>query len=354
MLYPANARPTTRYGAGRQLRTIVDERIAFGLLLAAAFIGVPVLCSDYALQAILIPFVILSLAAIGLNLLVGYAGQISLGTGAFMAAGAYAAFNLHVRLAGLPLIASLLLGGLAAAAAGLLFGLPSLRIRGIHLAVATLAAQFFGDFAWLRIGWLTHHSASGSVGVSHLQAFGVPLDAPLARYFFCLAFLLAFALLAGRLVRGAIGREWRAVRELDIAAAAVGIRPAHAKLTAFALSSFIIGVAGGLWAFIHLGSWEPGAFGIDRSFQLLFMIIIGGLGSIAGSVLGAAFMVALPIVLEALPARLGLPLGSALASNLSSIAFGALIVFFLAVEPRGMSRLAFAAREKLRRRLFAH
>ena len=118
------------------------------------------------------------------------------------------------------------------------------------------------------------------------------------KYLFCLAFLVVFALLAKNLVRGHIGREWMAIRDMDVAAAVIGIRPVYAKLTAFAVSSFIVGVAGALWGFVHLGSWEPLAFNIDRSFQLLFMIIIGGLGSILGSFFGAAFIVMLPILLN--------------------------------------------------------
>ena len=131
--------------------------------------------------------------------------------------------------------------------------------------------------------------------------FGYPIESPAQKYLFCLAFLIVFAVLAKNLVRGAIGREWMAIRDMDVAAEVIGIRPVYAKLTAFAVSSFIVGVAGGLWAFVYLGSWEPAAFSIDRSFQLLFMVIIGGLGSIMGSFFGAAFIVVLPIVLDNLP-----------------------------------------------------
>ncbi len=145
-----------------------------------------------------------------------------------------------------------------------------------------------------------------------------------------------------------------AIRDMDVAAEVIGIRPVYSKLTAFAVSSFIVGVAGGLWAFVYLGSWEPAAFSIDRSFQLLFMIIIGGLGSIMGSFFGAAFIVVLPIVLDNLPQLLGIPIDTAMASHLTFMIFGSLIVFFLIVEPHGLARLWSTAKEKLRLWPFPH
>jgi branched-chain amino acid transport system permease protein len=319
-----------------------------------AFAVVPLLASEYFFRAILIPFLILSLAALGLNILVGYCGQISLGTGAFMAVGAYAAYNFHVRIEGMPLIASLLLGGLCATVVGVLFGVPSLRIKGLYLAVATLAAQFFLDWAFLRINWLTNNSASGSVSVAGLDVFGLPVESAVQKYLLCLTLLVLFAMLAKNLVRSAIGREWMAIRDMDVAAAVIGIRPVYAKLTAFAVSSFIVGVAGALWGFVHLSTWEPAAFNIDRSFQLLFMVIIGGLGSIMGSFFGAAFIVLLPIVLNQIPGWFGISMSTALASHLEFMIFGALIVFFLIVEPHGLARLWSTAKEKLRLWPFPH
>ena len=354
MLYRENGQFKSTYRADQQIFPIAQDRVAMGLLLAAAFVAVPMLCSEYLLRAIFIPFLILSLAAMGLNILVGYCGQISMGHGAFMAIGAYAAYNFHVRVEGMPLLLSLLLGGVCSTVVGVLFGIPSLRIKGLYLAVATLAAQFFTDWAFLRIQWFTNNSTSGSVSVAGLNVFGIPIETPVQKYLFCLAFLVVFALLAKNLVRGAIGREWMAIRDMDVAAAVIGIRPVYAKLSAFAVSSFIAGVAGGLWGFVHLGSWEPAAFNIDRSFQLLFMVIIGGLGSIMGSFFGAAFIVVLPLVLNALPYWFNLPIDTALASHLTSMIFGALIVFFLIVEPHGIARLWSTAKEKLRLWPFPH
>jgi branched-chain amino acid transport system permease protein len=354
MLYRENGQFKTSYRADQQIFPILQDRYMILALLAFAFAVVPLTAPEYLFRAILIPFVILSLAAIGLNILVGYCGQISLGTGAFMAVGAYAAYNFQVRIEGMPLLVSLLLGGLCATAIGVLFGIPSLRIKGLYLAVATLAAQFFVDWAFLRIKWLTNDSPSGSVGVSNLQVFGAPIETPVQKYLFCLAVLSVFALMAKNLVRGAIGREWMAMRDMDVAAAVIGIRPVYAKLTAFAVSSFIVGVAGALWGFVHLGSWEPAAFSIDRSFQLLFMVIIGGLGSIMGSFFGAAFIVLLPIALNQVPGWLGIPISTTTSSHLEVIVFGGLIVFFLIAEPHGLARLWSIAKEKLRLWPFPH
>ncbi|MCI1190420.1 branched-chain amino acid ABC transporter permease [Calidifontimicrobium sp. SYSU G02091] len=358
MIYRENGQFKTSYRADQQIFPIAQDRIAIGLLIAFAVVGVPLLADEYLFRAILIPFLILSLAALGLNILVGYCGQISLGTGAFMAVGAYAAYNFMIRVDGMPMIVAILLGGLCATVVGVLFGIPSLRIKGLYLAVATLAAQFFWDWAFLRIGWFTNYSTSGSVGVRNLSAFGIPIDTPVEKYLLCLAFVIVFALIAKNLVRSHIGREWMAIRDMDVAAAVIGIRPVYAKLTAFAVSSFMVGVAGALWGFVHLGAWEPAAFSIDRSFQLLFMVIIGGLGSIMGSFFGAAFIVVLPIFLnQFLPALghlVGVEISTAAVSHAEFMIFGALIVFFLIVEPHGLARLWSIGKEKLRLWPFPH
>ena len=354
MIYRENGQFKTSYRTDQQIFPILQDRIAIALFMAIAFVVMPLLGSEYLFRAILIPFLILSLAALGLNILVGYCGQISLGTGAFMAVGAYAAYNFMVRIPGMPLVVALLLGGLMSTAVGVLFGIPSLRIKGLYLAVATLAAQFFADWAFLRVPYFTNNSSSGSVSVADLSVFGLAIESPVSKYLFCLSFLCVFGLLAKNLVRGHIGREWMAIRDMDVAAAVIGIRPMYAKLTAFAVSSFIVGVAGALWGFVYLGSWEPAAFSIDRSFQLLFMVIIGGLGSIMGSFFGAAFITVLPLLLSQVPRWLGIPLSVVTASHLEFMIFGALIVFFLVVEPHGLARLWSTAKEKLRLWPFPH
>ncbi len=358
MLYRENGQFKTSYPADTQIFPIAQDRFAIiGLVLLAA-IAVPLLAPEYLFKAVLIPFLILALAALGLNILVGYCGQISLGTGGFMAVGAYAAWNLLTRIDGMPAFIAILGGGLSAMIAGIFFGVPSLRIKGLYLAVATLAAQFFFDWMFLRVKWFTNESSSGSVSVPDFTFLTFPINTPAAKYLFCLGFLVVFALLAKNLVRGPIGREWMAIRDMDVAASVIGVRPIYAKLTAFAISSFFVGVAGALWAFVHLGSWEPAAFNIDRSFQLLFMIIIGGLGSIMGCFFGAAFIVILPIVLnQALPflgSLVGIEISTEMIAHTELMIFGGLIVFFLIVEPHGLARLWSIGKEKLRLWPFPH
>ncbi len=358
MLYRENGQFKTSYAADQQVFTIAQDKWFVLGVIAFAFIGVPMLVDEYMFRAILIPFLILSLAALGVNLLVGYCGQITLGAGAFMAIGAYAAYNFFVRIEGMPVVLAMLLGGGVSAAMGVLFGIPSLRVRGLYLAVATLAAQFFCDWAFLRISWFTNDSSSGSVSVSNLKMFGWTIDSPVDKYLFCLGVMVVFAVLAKNLTRATVGRQWMAIRDMDVAAEVIGIRPMYSKLSAFAVSSFFVGVAGAMWGFIHLGSWEPAAFSVDRSFQLLFMVIIGGLGSILGSFFGAAFIVVLPIFLnQFLPALgdlVGISISTAAVSHAELIIFGSLIVFFLIVEPHGLARLWSIAKEKLRLWPFPH
>jgi branched-chain amino acid transport system permease protein len=358
MLYRENGQFKTSYRADQQIFPIAQDRWLIIAALLFAFVVVPAIASGYMFRAILIPFTIMSLAALGVNILVGYCGQISLGSGAFMAVGAYGAYNFFVRVPGMPLVLVLILGGVCAMVFGILFGLPSLRVKGLYLAVATLAAQFFADWMFLRIKWFTNDSSSGSVSVSQLEVFGLPIDTDMSKYLFCLSILAVIGLLSKNLVRSAIGREWMAIRDMDVAAAVIGIRPMYAKLTAFAISSFIIGVAGALWAFIYLGAWEPAAFSVDISFLLLFMVIIGGLGSIMGSFFGAAFIVLLPIALNqflpVLAGVFGVVISTAGISHAELMVFGVLIVWFLIVEPHGLAKLWSTGKQKLRLWPFPH
>ncbi|MBI1776539.1 MAG: branched-chain amino acid ABC transporter permease [Proteobacteria bacterium] len=354
MLYREAGQFKTSYAADQAVFPILQDRLALALVLVVAFFAVPLLSTDYLLTSILIPFLILSLAAIGLNILVGYCGQISLGTGGLMAVGAYAAYNFAIRVPGLDLLVCFVLAGLTAAAVGMFFGVPSLRIKGFYLAVATLAAQFFLDWSFSRIRWFTNYTPSGSLAAPPLEILGFRITTPSGRYLLTLAIVVVMAALAKNLTRGRIGRSWMAIRDMDIAAEIIGIRPLQAKLSAFAVSSFFVGVAGALWAFVHLGSWEPAAFDINRSFSLLFMVIIGGLGSILGCFLGAGFILVVPLVLNQLPTAFGIPLSTAMISNLENMIFGSLIIFFLITEPRGLARLWAIAKEKLRLWPFPH
>jgi len=313
---------------------------AVAALLLLTFGLVPAVASEYWLSAILIPFLALSLAGLGLNVLTGYAGQLSLGSSAFMAIGAFGAYNALLRIPHLPLPAGLAIGGAAAAGVGVLFGLPSLRIKGFYLVVSTLAAQFFVEWAFTKFGWFSNFNASGVISAPPLVVLGRDLGGPRGRYLLTAAVVLALTLLVRNAVRGDAGRSWMAVRDMDTAAALTGIPILRTKLSAFAVSSFICGVAGALWAFAYLGTVEPHGFDLDRSFQVLFIIIIGGLGSLAGAFLGAAFIVLLPIALDNLAARfLSGVIDPGHLENLEKIIFGSLIIFFLIREPRGLIHL---------------
>ncbi|HEY3122779.1 MAG TPA: branched-chain amino acid ABC transporter permease [Thermoanaerobaculia bacterium] len=355
MIYREAGQLKTSYAADQRIFPIRQDRIGMSLILTTAFVVLPLVGNDYWFGAILTPFLILSLAALGLNILTGYAGQLSLGSAAFMAVGAFAAFNLMLRVPKMPLLAAFALAGLVAAAVGLVFGLPSLRIKGFYLAVTTLAAQFFIEWALTKFGWFSNYNPSGVISAQKMVILGYRFETPLRRYVLTLCLVSVLALAAKNMVRSRIGRAWMAVRDMDVAAEVIGIPMLKTKLLAFAVSSFYCGLAGALWAFAYLGSVEPQAFDLTRSFQILFMIIIGGVGSVLGAFLGAAFIVLLPILLNVathrlLPARVS----GGLASNLELIVFGALIVFFLAVEPHGLARLWQIAKEKLRLWPFPH
>jgi branched-chain amino acid transport system permease protein len=354
MLYRENGQFKSSYAKDVQMLPILQDRVLMAVLVAFAFLGVPFLASDYLFLSMLIPFLILTLAAIGLNLLVGYCGQISIGHAAFMAVGAYAAYNLWLRVPWLNFLVVLVLAGLIAAAAGMIFGVPSLRIKGLYLGVATLAAQFFSDWVFARVKWFTDYSHSGSVSTAPIELFGWRIDTPMEKYLFLLGVLIVFTILAKNITRGHLGRAWMATRDMDVAAEVIGIRPMYAKLTAFGISAFFCGVAGALWGFVHLGSWEPLAFNLNLSLNLLFMIIIGGMGSILGAYYGAAFIVVLPILLNQVPLWLGVPISTAMASHLEFMIFGALIVLFLILEPNGLARLWAIGKEKLRLWPFPH
>ncbi|MEQ8396641.1 branched-chain amino acid ABC transporter permease [Thalassobaculum sp.] len=342
----------TTYAADQALFRIPIDRLFVAAVIVAAFVVVPLVANEYWLGSIIMPALILSIAALGLNILTGYCGQVSLGTGAFMAAGAYMAYKIATNLTWMPIPLVIILGGLCAASIGLAFGLPSLRIKGFYLAVTTLAAQFFLLWLFQKVPWFVNNSASGVPTAPPRAVFGELVTGaeatPEARYLFVLAFTVILALIAGNLVRGRIGRTWMAIRDMDIAAELIGIRPLHTKLSAFAISSFYCGVSGALWSFCYINTVESSAFDIFRSFMILFMVIVGGLGSVLGSFLGAFFIFLLPIALNNVVTTFGLPIATETITHIEFMVFGGLIVFFLIVEPHGLARLWQIVKEKLR------
>src|SRR5258707_10188947 len=297
MLYREAGQYKTTYQADQAVFPILQDRIGVVVILFVAFVVVPMTLSSFALSSIMIPVLVYSLAAIGLNILTGYAGLISLGSAAFMGVGAYACYKLTTYFPGVNVIVLILASGLFSAAVGVVFGLPSLRIKGFYLAVATLAAQFFLSWCFIRVPWLYNYNVSGAIEVPTRTMLGVPVTGPNAtpvtRYLLVLAIVVGMTWVASNLVRGRIGRMWMAVRDMDIAAELIGIRLFRTKLIAFAVSSFYCGVAGAMMVFLWFGAAEADSFNIDLSFRVLFMVIIGGLGSLTGSLFRAALILGL-------------------------------------------------------------
>jgi branched-chain amino acid transport system permease protein len=352
MFYREAGQFKTTYAADMAVFPVLQDRIGLGVILAVAFVVLPLFGNDFLINAVMIPFLVFSLAAIGLNILTGYTGLLSLGTGAFMGIGAYACYKLTTLFPSVNILVWVVASGFFSAAVGALFGLPSLRIKGFYLAVATLAAQFFLQWCFIRVPWLYNYNSSGAIEVPQRSLFGIPVTGATAtastRYLVVLSVVAVMTWIASNLVRGRIGRTWMAVRDMDIAAELIGIRLLQTKLSAFAVSSFYCGVAGALMVFLWYGGAESEVFDINQSFFVLFMVIIGGLGSLIGSFMGAALIFILPIILRAAPDALGLPLRAATVEHLTFITVGALIIGFLVMEPMGLARLWQVGKQKLR------
>ena len=352
MLYREAGQYKTSYVADMAVFPLKQDRVGIGIILLIAFVAIPLIGDEFLINAVLIPFLVFSLAATGLNLLTGYTGLLSLGTGAFMGVGAYSCYKLTSIFPGVNILIWIIASGFFSAAIGALFGLPSLRIKGFYLAVATLAAQFFLQWCFVRIPWLYNYNTSGAIEVPLRTLFGIPVTGATAtattRYLVVLSIVVAMTWTASNLVRGRIGRMWMAVRDMDIAAELMGIRLLQTKLLAFAVSSFYCGVAGALMVFLWYGGAEADVFDINQSFFILFMIIIGGLGSVMGSFFGAALIFILPIILRLVPPKFGIPLLPATVEHMTFMIVGALIILFLIIEPSGLARLWQIGKQKLR------
>ncbi len=402
MLYRTAGQYKTSYEADQALFPVRQDAILLMIILALAYVIFPLTASEFTFQTLLIPILIYSLAAMGLNILTGYAGQLSLGTAAFMGVGAYACYKMITLMPWMNPVIAILLSGVFSAGVGVAFGIPSLRIKGFYLAIATLAAQFFLIWLFEKWAWLYNYNASGAIQVPNLDILGMYVSGPLAssvtQYYVVLVIVTLLTLLCINLTRGNLGRTWKATRDMDIAAELIGINLMKSKLTAFAVSSYIVGVAGALFVFQWRGAAEPNLFEIGLSFEVLFIAIIGGLGSILGNYLGAILIVGLPVVLNligevelheaslafwaivalvlgglfavavslrskgtmigvAIVALLlvgyafaqsrGFELHSAMIEHLNIMIVGSLIVFFLIIEPHGLARLWALIREKL-------
>ncbi|MFK7855152.1 MAG: branched-chain amino acid ABC transporter permease [Granulosicoccus sp.] len=352
MFYREAGQFKTSYAADQGLLPILQDRIGLFIILLVSFLVIPLVASDFFIGSVMIPLLVFSLAAIGLNILTGYAGQLSLGTGAFMGVGAYSCYKLTSLFPDVNIIFMILISGVFSALIGVFFGLPSLRIKGLYLAITTLAAQFFLEWCFIRIAWLYNYNDSGAIEVPQRKFLDIAITGasatPTVRYLVILTIVVVLTLVAANVLRGRIGRSWMMIRDMDIAAELMGIRPLRAKLSAFAFSSYYCGVAGALMVFMWLGSAEVEAFDINHSFLVLFMVIIGGMGSLLGCFLGAAFIWVLPIVLRGVPPMLGIDILAATTEHIANIVIGVLIIFFLIVEPHGLARLWQIGKEKLR------
>ncbi|SMX38330.1 branched-chain amino acid ABC transporter permease [Maliponia aquimaris] len=351
MLYRTAGQFKTSYEADQALFPVRQDAVLLGIILVFVWVVFPLTASEFVFQTLLIPILIYSLAALGLNILTGYAGQLSLGTAAFMGVGAYACYKMITIMPWMNPIVAILLSGVFSAGVGVAFGIPSLRIKGFYLAIATLAAQFFLVWLFEKWAWLYNYNASGAIQVPNLEILGHYVSGPqassLTQYFVVLGVVTLITMLCINLTRGNLGRTWKATRDMDIAAELIGINLMWSKLTAFAISSYIVGVAGALFVFMWRGAAEPNLFDIPLSFRILFIAIIGGLGSILGNYLGAILIVGLPVVLNLLPNALGLPISSSMVEHLNIMIVGSLIIFFLIVEPHGLAQLWRLMREKL-------
>ena len=325
----------TDYRTDIGLRRVPAERIRLGLF-AAALVVFPFFASVYWLN-LANQIAIATIGALGLNILVGYTGQISLGQGAFMAVGAYTSALLTLR-AGLPWGVSIVLACLATAAVGVFFGLPSLRLKGLYLAISTLAAQEI-------VEWIVTHWTALTGGVEALVApaprlFGQRLNTDFGFYWLGVGLAGATALFTANLFRSRVGRSFVAVRDQDIAASVIGVNVFATKLLAFAASSFFVGLAGALTAYYrNIISWER--FTLETSILYLAMIIVGGLGTIRGSLFGAALITLLPATIATLGRELQqtAPAFAAQLPNLQQAVFGLVIILFLVFEPEGLSKL---------------
>ncbi len=348
MIYREAGQFKATYQADQGIFTIRQDRWAMIAICVLALVAVPALASEYLLQSVLLPFLLYAIAAMGLNILLGYCGQISLGTAGFMAVGAFTAYKFATAFPILPAPVLFILAGLMAALVGIVFGLPSLRIKGFYLAVTTLGAHFLIEWILTNFGWFKNYSPSGVITAPPVTLLGFPIDSPESKYIFTLVVAIVLAVLMKNMVRGAIGRAWMAVRDMDVAAEVIGIDLLRTKLIAFAVSSFYCGVAGAMYVFFYVGTVEPQAFTINLAFFVLFMVILGGLGSVLGSFLGAGFIIVLPIVISNALGVIAPNAPGGVASNVELIVFGCLIIFFLIVEPAGLARLWAIAKEKLR------
>lgn len=366
MYYREAGKLVESFAKDRRMLPFKEDRFLLALFLGIMYIPVTYFASDYTFSAILTPMMVLGIAALGLNIAVGYTGQLSLGTAGFMCFGAFGAFNLVQRLPWMNLILAIFLAGVIAGLIGIIFGLPSLRIKGFYLIVSTLAAQFFAEWVFNAYPWFLNYNSSGVVAlpISHYRVFPFQELTPWGnefwhgtrgRYLVTLTITIALAWACKNMVRSSTGRNWMAVRDMDIAANVIGISVAKTKLMAFFVSTFYCGVAGAMYCYTYIGNLDFMIFNLRRSFLVMFMVIVGGLGSILGSFLGAIFVYGWPILVTRSCDLIfgGGTIDTAFIENNSKIVVGTIIIVLLIREPGGFAALWATTKLKLRTWPFA-
>ncbi len=352
MFYREVGQYNDNYAAASRMVPVLQDRWIIIAVAAFMVFAVPFMVNDYWALAILNPVLILSLATLGLNILTGYTGQLSLGSAGFMMIGAFGTYNFLLRVDWMNIFPAMFLSGIIAGLVGVFFGLPSARIKGFYLLVSTLAAYYFIWWFFNTFEYFTNYTSSGVVTIprSHYEIFGFNLASASGKYLITIITVIIMTLIAKNMVRSSIGRNWVAVRDQDIAANVIGIQVVRTKLIAFFVSSFMLAVSGALYSYTYLGNVGNEIYNLRRSFLVLFMVIIGGLGSIMGSFMGAAFVYLFPIVVSRLGDTFfgGGALDSAFIENNSKIVMGAIIIYLLIKEPAGFAAIWQSIKNKLR------
>ena len=339
MLYRRAGIRHKSYQQERQLWPLPFDRMLIGIV-AAFMLLAPFVVDRLYVVAYLLPWIIWSMAALGLNLLMGGAGQIHLGYGAVMAIGAYT--SVHLVRAGIPFELAMLAGGLMSAIIGMIFGVAALRVKTLYLAMSTLAMQYIVDFVIAHVPAISG-GTQATIQVPPVRFLGIRIEGDLATYYFALAVCTIITLFMLNTHRTSFGRALAAIREKDYAAEVIGVDTFKYKLLAFWTSSFIGGVVGAVLVVCYLRSVSPDQFHLDLSVQIVAMVIVGGLGSVLGSFFGAALILFTPIILNnvvgSLAATAGISLSADLRAHIPLMLYGALIVCFLVFEPLGLAKI---------------
>lgn len=311
------------------------------VVFSAIILAAPLFADRYWLTAIILPVMILALGGIGLNIKTGYAGLLSVGAGGFMAVGAYGMYAVAVHGGIDNFLLALLLGGVIAGMAGFLVGIPSARIGGFYVLVTTLASQFFLEWLFAKVPWFYNYGSVPTISLPPMQFFGIFInDDSIVRYYFVVIIVLALTWMARNLIESPVGRNWVAVRDMNTAARVIGVDVTRYKLLSFTIGGFYLGVAGALWAFLFLGTASMQSFDLTRSFQILFIIIIGGMGTIRGNFIGSAFILLAPVFITVAASVLfGDRVDQGVLSNVNKVIFGALIIWLLIKEPEGFDKI---------------